>query len=744
MKKMRRFAAIAAAAAMTACMAVPMMTAFAEVTTTTTKIDQNYDSDSNKAGQQTPLKLTINDATAGYEYAAYQVFQGSVTETKTTDDVAGTTTTKYSVLTDIKWGANITEKLNADTPEEKSIYTALAAIEVPEAVGSETNVKPFTKADGSELETAAEVAEKLAAYQNGEHDNVLAKKFAVVISQFITGEASNTVDTQTDVSKDTTPEMAYVMENMKPGYYLVENTAVPDEVESSFDVNDVYTPGSEEGAYTRYILWATGDKMTAEEKRSVPEVMKKVWEDTNNITGTAGIGTFTETDKEWNDVADYNIGEKVPFKLYGTMPSTLEDYEHYYYKFTDTIADSFTIEDPANWVIKVWNGATGTEVANNFYNIHKEKTADGLTVTIEDIKSLKDAAGNTITVDDESVITVEYKAELNDKAVIGLNGQINDVYLTYSNNPNVEYKPFADGPKDDTENEADEETDTTPESPDDTGDTPKDTVIVFTYQLNIDKTNAEVTNETTKDQFENAQIAGAEFVLYQKIGTVAYAVILDNSGRVMGWQKGTVNAAGDFTADEVADTAAVLNVGIFNEKNEFVAVEKTDTTNPLVGKNATTLTSGEDGGTYKTMQVIGLDEGEYYLKETKAPVGYNTVTAPITLKIDATTNNIQNWMGASNFEDASKALTKLTLKVGDADAVDALNVDEDLGRNGNATVDNDSIDTGLVWTHVVNKQGTSLPTTGGIGTTLFYVIGGTLAAGAGVALIAKKRMKNEE
>ena len=45
---------------------------------------------------------------------------------------------------------------------------------------------------------------------------------------------------------------------------------------------------------------------------------------------------------------------------------------------------------------------------------------------------------------------------------------------------------------------------------------------------------------------------------------------------------------------------------------------------------------------------------------------------------------------------------------------------------------------------VVNKAGSLLPSTGGIGTTIFYVVGGLLAAGAGVLLITKKRMRKEQ
>ncbi|MBQ4089205.1 MAG: LPXTG cell wall anchor domain-containing protein, partial [Clostridia bacterium] len=45
--------------------------------------------------------------------------------------------------------------------------------------------------------------------------------------------------------------------------------------------------------------------------------------------------------------------------------------------------------------------------------------------------------------------------------------------------------------------------------------------------------------------------------------------------------------------------------------------------------------------------------------------------------------------------------------------------------------------------HVVNKSGTMLPETGGIGTTLFYVIGGVLVAAAVVLLVTRKRMSEK-
>jgi LPXTG-motif cell wall-anchored protein len=56
---------------------------------------------------------------------------------------------------------------------------------------------------------------------------------------------------------------------------------------------------------------------------------------------------------------------------------------------------------------------------------------------------------------------------------------------------------------------------------------------------------------------------------------------------------------------------------------------------------------------------------------------------------------------------------------------------------------NSSVPKGKVYATITNTQGTTLPSTGGMGTTLFYVGGGALALGAGVLLVSKKRMANK-
>lgn len=107
------------------------------------------------------------------------------------------------------------------------------------------------------------------------------------------------------------------------------------------------------------------------------------------------------------------------------------------------------------------------------------------------------------------------------------------------------------------------------------------------------------------------------------------------------------------------------------------------------------------------IKLEGLDAGTYYLEETKAPVGYNKLTDPITVVIDRGT---------------------LPTKAGESVSYTV--------KYGNTTAANHIV-------RVENKTGTTLPSTGGMGTTLFYVIGGGLMVAAIVLLVTKKRMENK-
>lgn len=114
----------------------------------------------------------------------------------------------------------------------------------------------------------------------------------------------------------------------------------------------------------------------------------------------------------------------------------------------------------------------------------------------------------------------------------------------------------------------------------------------------------------------------------------------------------------------------------------------------------------------------GLDDGYYRLTETKAPEGYNKLESPIEFTISAT-------------HDENSSDPKLTDLTGNVTSGEATFTSSLTGETD-----------GSLTTNVVNKSGTQLPSTGGIGTTIFYVVGGILMVGAAILLITKKRAEN--
>ena len=399
----------------------------------------------------------------------------------------------------------------------------------------------------------------------------------------------------------------YEISGLVAGYYFVKDTT---NLNGKDDFN------------TAYIMQVVKD-VDVTPKGEKPSVEKKVKE--NQKYGDGGYGAG------YNDVADYNIGDTVPFKLIGTVPD-MSGYTSYQYTFHDTMSKGLTLDTKS---IKVYVEddkavVTKDKEITSYFNISSEAEKDkngnetGATVITVSTNKLNDIK----EVSKGKYIIVEYNATLNTSAEIGLPGNPNKVSLEYSNNPNQGG----------------------------TGKTQEDHVIVFTYELDTTKVDGNNNKIKLKD---------AEFKLKNAAGKWA---VLDK-GKVSRW------------LDADAD--------------------------------ATVLTSNEDG----FFAVTGLDAGTYYLKETKAPAGYNLPTSEFEIVITATTTNGQNWTNNT----PSAALTNIEVTAG-------------------GTVGTGDVDKGIAAITVVNNQGSTLPSTGGMGTTIFYVVGTILVLAAVVLLITKKRM----
>ena len=142
-----------------------------------------------------------------------------------------------------------------------------------------------------------------------------------------------------------------------------------------------------------------------------------------------------------------------------------------------------------------------------------------------------------------------------------------------------------------------------------------------------------------------------------------------------------------------------------NFKKGFAPNVKADA---LVATDHYIVVSNRTGdATGSTFTFKGIDDGTYVLVETTIPAGYNAWDA---VKFDVVAEH--------QTDAAEPQLTKLT---------------------GGDLVSGDFKDTGIIITSIENKSGSTLPSTGGIGTTIFYVLGGLLVAGAGIVLVARKK-----
>lgn len=539
--------------------------------------------------------ITIHNDKTGHIYEAYQIFAGTVS-----DDETDVETDAGPMLGDITWGSGV---------DGAALLVALKAANA-EKYGTCT--------------TAADVAEALGAQGATAAD---AAAFADIAAKHLTTAAKTATAPNDDGN--------YIIEGLPAGYYLVKDSLQADDNQTGQVLSD-------------YIVQVLGNVTMDPKDSDIPTLEKKVAEQGKGDEGKynldGGYGRY------YNDVADWNIGDRVPFKLIGSIPD-MDAYDTYQYIFHDTISAGLTL-DMGSFDVYVAQEKNQDPVALGWAEIPAENyeltpTADGFTLTIDNLKDFP-----YVNEEGRNYILVFYDALLNGNAEIGLPGNENSAYLEFSNNPN------GDG----------------------TGRTEEDKVIVFTYELDGTKVDGET----------QAALQNAQFVLLNGAKSEA-AVVVD--GKVTEWIKFGTQADG--TKLEIPTTYEGWTA-LAQQHNGLI------------------LTSDENG----LFNIAGLDDGTYYLREIQAPNGYNLLENDVKLVITADTENGQDWAG-----QPGQALTALNISVNDGAA-----------QNGD-------LDTGIVNVTVENNRGATLPETGGMGTTLFYIIGGLLVVGAGILLVVRIRMK---
>ena len=313
---------------------------------------------------------------------------------------------------------------------------------------------------------------------------------------------------------------------------------------------------------------------------------------------------------------------------------------------------------------------------------------DGYTITFTEtyLKGLKAATD----------ITVTYSAVVTSTAANAVNEEDNEVSIEYSHNPNQQSDY----------------------------DVKKDTTQHYTFSLDAEGAG------------QGTSVSGKKTSELVKVGVDANGDPITE-----------VTKTSEITSTETWESPLAGAVfGLFTDKDGTVPLKDKD-------GNDVTATTGADG----RMNFAGLDAGTYYLKEISAPAGFVTDPNPHTVVITAATKSVKvtewwngtEWVSTKPTSGTAKEVTY------DTDILESYKVTVDGNTAAEYKFKNPATanSTDINWEEaemvehpfeIENKQGTELPSTGGIGTIIFYTLGTILVVGCGIVLVSRRRMQKNK
>ena len=365
------------------------------------------------------------------------------------------------------------------------------------------------------------------------------------------------------------------------------------------------------------------------------DITIKAKDETIDIGKTVTTLTVDLTPETSAEYGTVNIGDTITFTLTSSLPVDLAEYTHPTEKYQFKFVD--TMSKGLEFI-----EITSVKIGDNDVPAYTDEEPGYQTSGFFTGGTEKNGEGeiDLSTYVQENLgtlggkkVVVTYTAKLTEDAAVEIDGSIKEENKVYVKFTN-DYDDFQEGR------------------------TPEKDVDVYSFTLDIYKYTDD--NGDEGYQVGDTHLAGAEFQLYKTVNDTTYyakaneVTVGGGNYKITGWAEMTGTEAPDGTATFVT---------------------------PESGK----------------LDIDGLDLGTYYLRETKAPEGYNLLADPIEIKIEDKAG-----------DNALEPVVEIPVR------------------------------------HVENSSGVELPSTGGIGTTIFYTLGGLLAVGAAVFLVTKKRMSGVE
>lgn len=292
-------------------------------------------------------------------------------------------------------------------------------------------------------------------------DSQQALQAARVLAQYV----------HTPAASSKSDAAGYELSGLRPGYYLIEDT-----LDSS----------AKDTAASAMILTPIDGSITITPKDDVPTLTKSVMANKDSVYK---IQNDTET-MTWTNTADYSEGDVIDYRMEVTVPASAKYYKDYSMSVSDSIPAGLTL-DKGSVMITAEDGTGQTaNVTTDFQVTEKD---GGLDISDPNIKKIN-INGTPLYDTSNPKLVITYQATLNKNAVLAPESNDNTAQLTYS-----------DSPSDSTSR----------------GQTEKVTAGVYTFEVDLHKTDE-----------QGKALTGAGFTLYKEEGGVFKKVAVENTAGV--------------------------------------------------------------------------------------------------------------------------------------------------------------------------------------------------------------------